>query len=697
MYEIYNNKIGISVGWMIENGIVSSSNWKLLVFRNQATVLRRGCRGTPALAELYSLPKRYYNQVIGLAGKPDEVRRVNNLENEYEPVPEVIKFFEDWAFDGGRKLTPEKRTEYICNAQLLVAANKLAIRLTNKRKVVKYPRTIQGKKVPTVWEMIADDLAELNTKDYPHSLPLNLRRFQEKVKQYMKEGPICLIHKNFQNKAASKVKDDVQEAFLRQALSLPNGFDAEQIAAMYNSIAEQSGWDTITARVVRSYAKSMNLEIYSGRAGNDFYNKKTMQVTRRAPSYPGYYWTLDGWDVELNYQKTGYVTDKKDPQKKRKVTTYHNRMTIVVVLDACQKYPIGYAIGERESPELIRQALRNAVNHTRELFGVRHKPHQIQSDNYGGGELRKVYEGICRHYTPAKVGNAKAKIIEPYFKYLQKSYCQYSLINWTGFGAKAKNQPNFDFKNKTEVKKQIPDQEGVTHQITAIMEMDRAKKREKYLELWQQSPESKRLTMETSNYLYFFGEETELNTISGRGLEPKVLGVRMRFDTFDFKFRREAERFKVKFDPEDLSEVLAVNEAGSKQYTLYPPHEQPMALVEREEGDAAELHKIFDFNDNIVQHVLTVQQADRTKIAEHVSENPIIGNSLLAKACLTDSRGQHKNYLQDSNGKTETKERVKKALKERAVEVVEESKEPVFDVRAAMAKGIDFESYKNQK
>jgi len=39
-------------------------------------------------------------------------------------------------------------------------------------------------------------------------------------------------------------------------------------------------------------------------------------------------------------------------------TTYTNRKTAVIVLDACKKYPIGYAIGDHESPALIRWALR---------------------------------------------------------------------------------------------------------------------------------------------------------------------------------------------------------------------------------------------------------------------------------------------------------------------------------------------------
>lgn len=97
-----------------------------------------------------------------------------------------------------------------------------------------------------------------------------------------------------------------------------------------------------------------------------------------------------------------------------KKTTYHNRKTIVVVLDACGKYPIGYAVGDHESPALIREALRNAIRHARELFGARYKPLQLQSDNYQKGVMVPFYEAMTVHYIPAALHNAKAKIIEPY-------------------------------------------------------------------------------------------------------------------------------------------------------------------------------------------------------------------------------------------------------------------------------------------
>ena len=86
--------------------------------------------------------------------------------------------------------------------------------------------------------------------------------------------------------------------------------------------------------------------------------------------------SLDGWTVELLYQKT------KTDSKGHNITTYTNRLTIVVVLDPCVDYPMGYAVGDHECPELIKAALRNAAIHSRELTGEMLRYNQVQSDRY---------------------------------------------------------------------------------------------------------------------------------------------------------------------------------------------------------------------------------------------------------------------------------------------------------------------------
>jgi hypothetical protein len=58
----------------------------------------------------------------------------------------------------------------------------------------------------------------------------------------------------------------------------------------------------------------------------------------------------------------------------REDNTYNNRLCVVIVLIPMNNYPLGYAIGDRENTELIRQANRNAILHTQELFGQAYRP-----------------------------------------------------------------------------------------------------------------------------------------------------------------------------------------------------------------------------------------------------------------------------------------------------------------------------------
>jgi hypothetical protein len=73
---------------------------------------------------------------------------------------------------------------------------------------------------------------------------------------------------------------------------------------------------------------------------------------RRTPSAPMLYWTMDGWTVELLYQKTETTSVGKKHSVKNwdnvvckeiadsTTTTYHNRLAVVIVLGPCENIPL---------------------------------------------------------------------------------------------------------------------------------------------------------------------------------------------------------------------------------------------------------------------------------------------------------------------------------------------------------------------
>ena len=123
-----------------------------------------------------------------------------------------------------------------------------------------------------------------------------------------------------------------------------------------------------------------------------------------------------------------------------------NRLTTVVVMDPHCKYPVGYATGEVENHALIMQALRNAVQHTQELFGNYYAAWQLQSDHYGIKPCKMGFEELAKYITPARARKPWPKPIESYFLKLNK-YCQMHFSNWSGFGVTSQrdNQPNIEW------------------------------------------------------------------------------------------------------------------------------------------------------------------------------------------------------------------------------------------------------------
>ena len=69
---------------------------------------------------------------------------------------------------------------------------------------------------------------------------------------------------------------------------------------------------------------------------------------------------------------------------------------------------------------------------------------------------------------------------------------------------------------------------------------------------------------------------------------------------------------------------------------------QPMALYDRKEGDAEQLHKVWAYNDEVEDYI-TEERANSSRIVNNLfAENTALEDTL-AKHLLTDSLGQHKN------------------------------------------------------
>lgn len=625
--QYYNNILTVEARWLIAEGIMTEVNYRNLTNRKDIRIVRRGCRGQEALVDYESMPERFRRKVDAIVKDPYKAVRTNTIEEYIAHSAEASDYFDRYQIGDDRHLPADKRREYYANAIVLDAIGTLIGNRSAKRRAL-------GGKATRFWEEISQAVQDLDRTRFPHALPANPRSLERKYKAYKAEGYESLIHKTYimQNKNAAKVSDDSQVSALGVLISDPRNLDNEQVARIYNTLAVQMQWKKITAATVAVWRDKLDNDIYARRHGAVAYrSKKAMQVKRSAPTYPLYYWTMDGWDAELMYRK-----------EENGRTTYHNRLTVVFVLDACCKYPIGYAIGTHETPELIKEALRNAAKHTEILFGQMYRTAQLQSDNYAIKKMMPVYMQMADKATPAQVRNAKAKTIEPWFKYFNKKYCQLQ-PNWSGFGVTSRKelQPNSDFLNK--YRKNFPDFDGACRQIITFIEAERAELRDKYVSLFNEMPSENRFPLSYDQYLMLFGATTgNRNLLQGSGLNITIGGVKRTFDCFDPAFRNHASvRWEVRFDPDDLSRALAVNEDESLRFMLEEKYVQPMALIERKEGDYEQLRRVLDFNKKQEKDIAGTLGGYMEHTAELMAHNKELDT--LQKLMICDSRGQHKD------------------------------------------------------
>lgn len=626
--EIINGKICISFEELTER-IITTANLQALVRKKQVRRVQKGGNGRVALYEVESLPLKWRTEVYKRYPDAKEQAESRVFMDTVEPDGAAFDFFQSYTLSDGRHLPDDKVLEYSANAAIMNA-----FRACWDAHVSKRQRS--GKKALAAkdfWKRAAAALPRL-ADSWPHSLPGNARRLQMKMADYVNEGYVCFISGKFLNGNAAKVSDREKEAVLVNLLKNHNNLDFETIAGYYNAEARLHGWKKITAGAVQTWYDKKELYIKSGRLGETrFRNTLTMQVKRSRPTAAYHMWTLDGWVVEWLYQ------DVKTNSQGHKVTTYCNRLTLEVVLDPCCDYPIGYAIGTHETPDLIREALHDAMRHTRELFGAMLRPNQLQCDNYKISTMMPTYASIAMNVTPAQRKNAKSKVVEPYFNYLNKTYCK-RFNNWSGYGITSdpNRQPSADWLNRH--RHEIPTKDVLISRIIEMINIERLMKRAKFEQFRNNLAPERQFIMDKERYLLTFGLETGFtNKLEGSGIRPTLLGVKRAYDCFDIRFReRPRENWRLKYDPDDLSQILAVSEDGTRRFLLEEKYVQPMALADRKEGDYLQLEKVRRFNEDLEAHITNENGRYYDILDEHMGNR----ENILSRLCLTDSKGQHK-------------------------------------------------------
>ncbi len=471
------------------------------------------------------------------------------------------------------------------------------------------------------------------------SLPATVKTLQRKLRDYKAKhgGYSVIVSRNFGNKKALKQKD---EAMLRVLAMRPQNFDHALIANDYNQYAVANGLPTISHSTVYNFAtKGDNAKRIEGprRGMHSYRNKYDMVVSRSRPSHPLLMTVHDGFDWELYYQQT--IT--KDGKQ---VVQYHKRKNVVVVVDAYNDYPLGFAIGETETGDLIKLALKNAAMHVAELTGGYHLQWEIKCDNFAKGS-QEFFGKIAKHVTPSKVGNARDKVVESWFKRFNDRYT-IRHHNYAGKNVDAlkKNQPNSDYLNKH--KSSFPDEAGVMMQIIADIEAQRADKREEWLTGWNNTPANLKRPISREDYLQLFATGYTERQLTNIGLEIQVQKQKYQYMLLEHDFMNSVGvKLQVLFDHADMSSVLAIDEQNRRRWLVQMKELIPMARMDQHEGTRTLLNRYLLFKEEQTENIIAANTRD--------------WDSIMTRS---DAEALQRSYFYDKTGNKHTLAEAKRVL-----------------------------------
>lgn len=408
-----NNTLCVKGGWLCgEDGIMTKSCYDHLVQREDIDIIQRACRNRPAWVAYESMPERFKSAIESKIGDVYEYVKENELLKHIQEDQKALKVFRDHRFGDDRKLPDEAILEYYSNVKVINAVRDLInIRRQMRRKLGK-------KSMANVWEDVAKSVGRIDKRTIPHSLPLHPRRLQEKLSDYLKEGPETFIHGGFCNKNKEKLNDEVKLWVLAQWANNIDRITSEaHLLQAYNDHAREmrkqsreaeKTWKEIKSEATLHnflYSDGIQMLWWGARYGELKAKEKFVyQHSTLLPTMRDGLWYSDG--TKLNY----YYQDEEG----NIATT-----SVYEVMDVYSEVMIGYAFCKTENYQAQRAAFKKALQTSGQ------KPYQVSFDGQGGHkkmEAISFFDKMARLAIKTEPYNGKSKTIESAFGRFQKQF-----------------------------------------------------------------------------------------------------------------------------------------------------------------------------------------------------------------------------------------------------------------------------------
>ncbi len=225
MLEYNNNILCVQAGWFCEE-ISSKPNYDYLKSKKIIKVIRRGCKGTPALIDYESIPDRFKNVIKKyVGGDPYKQVKHSRFEDQLKPDVAAAQFYSTYKLADGRNLPEDNQRQYQAESEILNAIHVLVGSQASRRRAL-------GGKTTGIWQKVAEVVHSIDVTRYPHKLPTNERRLKQKYNSYAKGSYQSLISKHFGNDRSRKVNVKI-ERLLLSLYCLPNKPYANEVYEKY--------------------------------------------------------------------------------------------------------------------------------------------------------------------------------------------------------------------------------------------------------------------------------------------------------------------------------------------------------------------------------------------------------------------------------------------------------------------------------
>lgn len=531
--------------------VMSYACYKKLAQRKSITVVRPG-KGLDhcALVDYDSLPTRFKQRFISIYGDP---HMKDNQEQELRMDTEARSFFEDYCLPDGTHIKGDKIAEFTLNASVLNI-------LIDMEKTQGVQRRMHGNSTPINWPPIYDTCEELR-EAYGHTLPKSTARLRDKIREYKRDGYVCLVSGHLVNSNACKITPEAGRYIIALKCSRVPVYNNAQILAKYNAVAESRGWKPLKSQVsLVNFLTRPEVEIqWKGAVIGDTRAKMiyTRQHSTILPTMPNALWYGDGTRLNLFYR--AYVDGRYQ------LAT----LNVYEIIDAASEVFLGCYISNTESFETLYEATRNAL----EFAGC--KPYEFVTDNQGGtkrADAQQWLKKVATLFRTTAPHQAPAKTIESVFGRFQSQVLHQEWF-YTGGNITAKSEAariHREFIEKNIDK--LPTYNEVVELYMSARERWNAMPHPNVkayagrsrMEVYQSmvNPEAVQLTDALRRDL-FWVTLAKPSKFTAYGIQFTVGGEKLQYEVFDNEgnpdllWRRDntGREFYVSYDPHDLSVV----------------------------------------------------------------------------------------------------------------------------------------------